>query len=76
MKKIWIVLAVIIAIASCKKEDEFRPSEFPGFTGAGEQATWVVSRHNVLDQSFLGAVLAAQSPPSTLNAFDSTIKAG
>lgn len=75
MKKLIILITLISGFASCKKGDEFRGNSFPGFTGSGNEATWVVYRHNVIDATYLTAVLPAQTPPTTLIQLNADYKA-
>lgn len=73
MKKIIIISILISFIISCSKDDaEFNVGIFPGFTGAGEQATWVVYTHTITDRPFVSAYLLTQTPPSTIGKFDTS----
>jgi hypothetical protein len=75
MKKYLFILFAAAAIASCKKGEDFRGNKFPGFTGAGDNATWLVYRHTVTDVPYVTGVLPMQVPPTTYFKFDSTYTA-
>ena len=66
---------IITGLVSCEKGEDFKANTFPGFSGTGTEATWVVFRHNLTDQSYLTGVLPTLTPPTTLFKFDSTYKA-
>lgn len=72
MKKYIILFLSILAIAGCVKEQEFKTPVFPGFTGNGDEAIWVVNNHTITDKAYVTGVLALQTPPSTLGKFDSS----
>jgi len=65
---------VLVGFIACKKEQTFLSGIFPGFTGAGDEATWVVSNNNITDVSYVTGVLAKLTPPQTVAKYDSTFK--
>jgi hypothetical protein len=73
MKKYLIILVAAISLFSCTKDEEFRTRKFPGYTGSGTEATWVVFSHTVSDVAYLTGVLPTLTPPSTYAAFDAAL---
>jgi hypothetical protein len=75
MKKIFLIIVIVAALFSCKKETEYNNPVFPGYSGKGEFATWALYSFNITNTSYLTAVLPLQNPPTTLTAFDAALKA-
>ncbi len=75
MKKYLFIILIAASFAACKKGEDYRGNIFPGFSGAGEAATWVVYKHTVTDIPYVTAVLPAQTPPTTYFKLDSTLTA-
>ena len=73
MKKIFTILAALVFLIACEKAEEFKTATFPGYSGSGESASWVVNRYRLTDTVYLKTVLAAQTPPSTLTALNNTL---
>jgi len=72
MKKIFLIL-LTVAFIGCKKEQDFKAAEFPGYSGKGDYATWTVFRHTVTNSGYLTTALPAQTPPTTLTAYDASL---
>lgn len=75
MKKILLILAMGLSLASCKKEIVYTNPVFPGYSGNGEYATWAVFKFNITNSAFLTSALPTLNPPTTLTAFDAALKA-
>lgn len=75
MKNYLLFIFAVTVLSACKKGEEFRGNQFPGFTGAGEDATWVVYSHNITDIPYVTSVLPLQTPPTTYFKLDSTLTA-
>ena len=73
MKKYLIIILVFAGLFSCVHEEEFKIATFPGITGSGDQATWVVYTHVITDIPYVTSVLSAQTPPITLANFEKAI---
>jgi hypothetical protein len=73
MKRLIILAILVIGIASCQKDSEFKPPVFPGFTGAGNDAIWVVYSHVISDVPFVTSYLSRLTPPVRYTFYDSTI---
>lgn len=63
---------MVLGVMSCQKESEYQSPVFPGFTGAGNQATWVVYAHVITDVPYVTAYLSKLTPPQTLAKYDSS----
>ena len=66
---------LMAGLISCQKDEVFRTKTFPGYTGAGTEAIWVVYSHVISDVAFITGVMPAQTPPSTYSAFDASLVA-
>jgi len=75
MKKYLFIILIAAGLAACEKGEDYRGNNFPGFSGAGESATWVVYNHTVTDISYVTGVLPSQTPPTTYFKLDSTYTA-
>jgi hypothetical protein len=74
MKRLFMLLAIAtLALQACQKSSDYITPIFPGYTGAGDAASWVISRHTITDAAYLNAVLPTLTPPTTLRAFDSLL---
>jgi hypothetical protein len=73
MKKYLIIILVFTGLLSCLQEEEFKNATFPGITGSGDEATWVVYTHVITDIPYVTTVLGAQTPPVTFATFDKAI---
>jgi hypothetical protein len=75
MKKLFIILAASLFAIACDKAEDLRTATFPGYSGSGESASWVVYQYRLTDTVYLKTALAAQTPPRTLRFLDSTLNA-
>ena len=73
MKKYLIIILVFAGLFSCVQEEEFKTATFPGITGSGDQAIWVVYTHVITDIPYVTSVLTAQTPPVTYAVFEKAI---
>jgi hypothetical protein len=74
MKKIFLFIILVSALAACKKGETFREPTFPGFSGSGEFATWIVYAYNLNDTNYLKTVLPPAIPSTqTINNFFTTL---
>jgi hypothetical protein len=73
MRKIFTILAALVSLIACEKAEEFKTATFPGYSGSGESASWVVNRYRLTDTVYLKTALAAQTPPTTLTALNNTL---
>jgi hypothetical protein len=73
MKRLIILAFILGGIVACQKETEFKTATFPGFTGAGNQAVWVVYGHVITDIPFVTSYLSKLTPPVRFSFYDSTI---
>lgn len=73
MKKYLTIILLIAGFLACEKEEGFRIRTFPGVTGAGNEAIWVVYSHVVSDIPYITGVMTSQTPPSTITAFEATL---
>jgi hypothetical protein len=60
---------------SCQNDEVFKLKTFPGYTGAGTEAIWVVYSHVISDVTYITGVMSSQTPPSTFAAFDASLVA-
>jgi hypothetical protein len=77
IKKILIPVILLFFFFSCKKGEAYLNNSFPGFSGSGDKATWVVYNHNFTDKPFIQSKLSSQTSFKTLGSFDiSSVKMG
>lgn len=72
MKKFLIALIALAGLTSCSKDSEYIASSFPGVTGRGDDAIWVVLSHTVSDRPYVTSALLLQTPPISFGRFDSS----
>lgn len=72
MIKYILILSTIFSIIGCQKDSELQPPVFPGITGSGNDAIWVVYTHTIADRPFITTYALSQTPPQTYNQFDSS----
>lgn len=74
IKKILIPVIILFFFISCKKGEGYLRTSFPGFSGPGDKATWVVYNHNFTDKPFIQANLSSQTSFRTLGSFDTSYR--
>ncbi|MFN5022033.1 MAG: hypothetical protein ACK5GP_10310 [bacterium] len=74
IKKILIPVILLFFFFSCKKGEAYLNNSFPGFSGSGDKATWVVYNHNFTDKPFIQSKLSSQTSFKTLGSFDTSYR--
>lgn len=74
IKKILIPLMAMVFFLSCEKGKSYLSPSFPGFSGSGEKATWVVYNHNFTDRPFILSYLISQTSFRTIGSFDTSYR--
>jgi hypothetical protein len=72
MNKYILILFSFLSILGCQKDSELQTAVFPGITGSGNDAIWVVYTHTISDRPFITAYALSQTPPLTFNQFDTS----
>lgn len=75
MKYLFPFIIILTFFSACRKGEDFKNNVFPGYTGAGTEATWVVNRHTITDVAYVTNILPTQTPPTSYVKFDSTYNA-
>jgi len=74
IKNLLTILVFFLFIISCKKDETYVPDTFPGFSGPGDKAIWVVYNHNFTDRPFVQSYLTSQTAFKTIGSFDTSYR--
>lgn len=72
IKKYILLVFSLFTLLACKEEASYTANTFPGYTGAGDQAVWVVYTNAFTDPAYVTSYLSKLVPPMTLSAYDAT----